>query len=84
MAIRSDYRFPMPFDDVFPKGAYALYVYDDALQALLQAEQKSPTIVRHNTMMREVVRSMYRRAPASAGRKSSALLALAERCGAVR
>ncbi|RJQ83107.1 helix-turn-helix domain-containing protein [Amycolatopsis panacis] len=55
----------------------------DALQVLLQAEQKSQTIVRHNTMVREVVRSMYRRAPATAG-KSSALLALAERCGAVR
>ncbi|RSM40774.1 XRE family transcriptional regulator [Amycolatopsis balhimycina DSM 5908] len=55
----------------------------DALQVLLDAEQKSPSIVRHNTMVREVVRSMYRRAPATAG-KSSALLALAERCGAVR
>ncbi|HVV11807.1 helix-turn-helix domain-containing protein [Amycolatopsis sp.] len=57
---------------------------DEALQALLTAEQKSPGIVRHSTVVREVVRSMYRRAPATAGRKSSALLALAERCGAVR
>ncbi|MET9261580.1 helix-turn-helix domain-containing protein [Amycolatopsis sp. NPDC004079] len=57
---------------------------DDALDALLEAETKAPTVVRHNTMVREVVRSMYRRAPASAGKKSSALLALAERCGAVR
>ncbi|WP_027935899.1 helix-turn-helix domain-containing protein [Amycolatopsis sp. ATCC 39116] len=57
---------------------------DEALQTLLSAEQKSPAIVRHSTVVREVVRSMYRRAPATAGRKSSALLALAERCGAVR
>ncbi|GAB2988598.1 helix-turn-helix domain-containing protein [Amycolatopsis acidiphila] len=57
---------------------------DEALQALLTAEQKSPGIVRHSRVVREVVRSMYRRAPASAGKKSSALLALAERCGAVR
>jgi len=57
---------------------------EEALQTLLTAEQKSPTIVRHNTVVREVVRSMYRRAPASAGKKSSLLLALAERCGAVR
>jgi transcriptional regulator with XRE-family HTH domain/TPR repeat protein len=57
---------------------------DEALQALLTAEQKSAGIVRHSAVVREVVRSMYRRAPASAGKKSSALLALAERCGAVR
>jgi transcriptional regulator with XRE-family HTH domain len=68
----------------FARALSLLAKDDDALQALLQAEQKSPTIVRHNTMVREVVRSMYRRAPASAGKKSSALLALAERCGAVR
>lgn len=57
---------------------------DDALHTLLTAEQKSPEIVRHSTVVREVVRSMYRRAPASAGTKSSPLLALAERCRAVR
>ncbi len=57
---------------------------EEALQALLTAEKKAPGIVRHSTAVREVVRSMYRRAPATAGRKSSPLLALAERCGAVR
>ncbi|KZB82557.1 XRE family transcriptional regulator [Amycolatopsis regifaucium] len=57
---------------------------DEALSALLTAEQKAPGIVRHSTAVREVVRSMYRRAPATAGKKSSPLLALAERCGAVR
>ena len=64
--------------------AYSMVAKDDeALQALLSAEQKSPTIVRHSTVVREVVRSMYRRSPATAG-KSSALLGLAERCRAVR
>ncbi|MGH3694317.1 MAG: helix-turn-helix domain-containing protein [Pseudonocardiaceae bacterium] len=57
---------------------------DDALQTLLIAEQKSPRIVRHSVVVREVVRSMYRRAPVTAGKKSSPLLALAERCRAVR
>ncbi|MGC7103104.1 helix-turn-helix domain-containing protein [Amycolatopsis lurida] len=57
---------------------------DEALQTLLTAEQKAPVIVRHSTTVREVVRSMYRRAPATGGKKSSPLLALAERCGAVR
>jgi hypothetical protein len=62
--------------------AYSLVTKDeDALQTLLSAEQRSPTIVRHSTVVREVVRSMYRRAPATAGKKSSAL---AERCRAVR
>jgi transcriptional regulator with XRE-family HTH domain len=65
--------------------AYSLLAKDDeALQALLTAEQKSPTIVRHSTVVREILRSMYRRAPATAGKKSSALFALAERCRAVR
>lgn len=57
---------------------------DEALQLLLTAEQAAPGIVRHSAAVREVVRSMYRRAPATGGRKSSPLLALAERCRAVR
>ena len=56
---------------------------DDALHTLLMAERKSPGIVRHSAVVREVGRSMYRRAPASAGTKSSPLLALAQRCRAV-
>jgi transcriptional regulator with XRE-family HTH domain len=56
---------------------------DDALQVLLSAEDKSPQLVRHSAIAREVVRTMYRRAPVTAGRKSSLLLALAERCRAV-
>jgi hypothetical protein len=57
---------------------------DEALHTLLTAERTSPGIVRHSAVVREVVRSMYRRAPASAGKKSSPLLALAERCRAVK
>lgn len=56
---------------------------EDALQVLLTAEDKSPQLVRHSAIAREVVRTMYRRAPVTAGKKSSLLLALAERCRAV-
>jgi tetratricopeptide (TPR) repeat protein len=56
---------------------------EDALQVLLTAEEKSPQLVRHSAIAREVVRTMYRRAPVTAGKKSSLLLALAERCRAV-
>jgi hypothetical protein len=56
---------------------------DDALQVLLTAEGKSPQLVRHSAVVREVARTMYRRAPVTAGRKSSLLLAFAERCRAV-
>lgn len=56
---------------------------EDALQVLLSAEEKSPQLVRHSSTAREVVRTLYRRAPVTAGKKSSLLLALAERCRAV-
>ncbi|EHR63026.1 helix-turn-helix domain-containing protein [Saccharomonospora cyanea] len=56
---------------------------DEALDMLLDAEQKSPQLVRHSSMVREVVRTLYRRAPVSNG-KSSPLFGLAERCRAVR
>jgi hypothetical protein len=55
---------------------------DDALSALLDAERDAPELVRHNSLVREMVRAMHRRAPVTAGR-SSPLLALAERCRAV-
>ena len=57
---------------------------DEALQILLDAEAKAPQLVQHNSMVREVVRTMYRRAPVTNGSKSSPLLGLAERCRAVR
>jgi hypothetical protein len=55
---------------------------EDALQQVLEAEQLAPELVRHSAMVRETVRTMYRRAPATASR-SSALFQLAERCRAV-
>jgi hypothetical protein len=55
---------------------------DEALSALLEAEQDAPQLVRHNPLVREMVRAMHRRAPVTVGR-SSPLLALAERCRAV-
>jgi transcriptional regulator with XRE-family HTH domain len=56
---------------------------EDAVQVLLSAEEKSPQLVRHSAIAREVVRTIYRRAPVTGGKKSSLLLALAERCRAV-
>lgn len=56
---------------------------DEALSQLLQAEEQAPELVRHSATVRESVRAMHRRAPASAG-KSSSLLGLAERCRAVQ
>ncbi|TWG08095.1 hypothetical protein FHU35_11714 [Saccharopolyspora dendranthemae] len=56
---------------------------DHALRVLLDAEHRAPQLVRHSTAVREVVRTMYRRSPVSSGR-SSPLMALAERCRAVR
>ncbi|GAB3546892.1 transcriptional regulator with XRE-family HTH domain [Actinopolyspora lacussalsi] len=57
---------------------------DDATRVLLDAESKAPQLVTHSSMVREVVRTMYRRAPVTNGSKSSPLLGLAERCRAVR
>ena len=56
---------------------------DEALDMLLAAEANAPQMVRHSTLVRETVRSMQRRAPVTGQSKSSALLALAERCRAV-
>jgi tetratricopeptide (TPR) repeat protein len=54
----------------------------DALSQLLTAEHEAPQLVRHNPGVRETIKTMHRRAPATAGRSSS-LLGLAERCRAV-
>jgi transcriptional regulator with XRE-family HTH domain len=78
---------PLVLASAARSGTHALLAvgrFDDVLHTLLAAERKSPGIVRHSAVVREVVRSLYRRAPASAGPKSSPLLALAERCRAVR
>ncbi len=56
---------------------------DDSLARLLTAEREAPTLVRHNTVARETVKTLLRHAPSTGGRRSSELLALAERCRAV-
>ncbi|TDD82319.1 XRE family transcriptional regulator [Saccharopolyspora karakumensis] len=56
---------------------------DEAVGLLLRAEAQAPYLVRHSSVVREVVRTVYRRSPVSSGR-SSPLMALAERCRAVR
>jgi transcriptional regulator with XRE-family HTH domain len=56
---------------------------DQALQLLLTAEQYAPTLVHQSASVRATVRTLRRRAPVSGGVRSSALLALAQRCRAV-
>ena len=57
---------------------------DDAAQLLFDAEQMAPHLVRHNPVVRETVKAMYRRAAATGQSSSSPLGALAERCRAIR
>ncbi|SFN30266.1 Transcriptional regulator, contains XRE-family HTH domain [Pseudonocardia ammonioxydans] len=57
---------------------------DDAVDLLLEAERTAPALVRHSAVVREAVKTMHRRAPVSTGARSSRLLALAQRCRAVR
>lgn len=57
---------------------------NEALEYLLTAERAAPQLVRHNPAVRETVKSLHRRAPVTAGSKSSPLLGLAERCRAVQ
>ena len=64
--------------------AFSLLARDaDALETLLEAERVAPQIVRHNPDVRETVKTLYRRNPVTGGRRSSALLRLAERVRAV-
>jgi transcriptional regulator with XRE-family HTH domain len=57
---------------------------DEALALLLDAERHAPGLVRHSAAVRETVKAMYRRAPVTAGSRSSVLGQLARRCRAVR
>lgn len=57
---------------------------EDALGLLLDAERAAPALVRHSAVVRETVKTMHKRAPVSAGARSSRLLGLAQRCRAVR
>ena len=55
---------------------------DDALTYLLEAEQSAPQLVRHSAVVREVVKTMLRRARASVTGESP-MAGLAERCRAI-
>jgi transcriptional regulator with XRE-family HTH domain len=55
---------------------------DEALAALLAAEQSAPQIVRHSAVVRETVKTLHRRGHAHGTNK--ALLNLAERCRALQ
>jgi transcriptional regulator with XRE-family HTH domain len=57
---------------------------EQAITALLAAEQMAPQLVHHNPAVREVVRHIYRRSPVSHGGRSSEVIALAERCRAIQ
>ncbi|MFC4942359.1 helix-turn-helix domain-containing protein [Pseudonocardia sp. GCM10023141] len=56
----------------------------DATQLLREAEDMAPQLVRHNPVVRETVKTMYRRAAGSGQSSSSVLGGLAERCRAIR
>lgn len=57
---------------------------DDATQLLCTAEQIAPDLVRHDPVVRETVKAMCRRKPASTQGSSTVLGAIAERCRAIR
>ncbi|ANY05316.1 helix-turn-helix domain-containing protein [Pseudonocardia sp. HH130630-07] len=57
---------------------------DDAVSLFLEAEQAAPALVRHSAVVRATARTLYRRAPVTAGSRSSRLLGLAQRCRAIR
>jgi len=54
------------------------------LRTGVAAAHRQDGLVRHNTSVREAVKTMYRRAPVTGGSRSSDLLALAKRCRAIR
>lgn len=55
---------------------------DEALSALLSAEQSSPQIVRHSAVVRETVKALHRRGHSHG--TNATLLGLAERCRALQ
>lgn len=57
---------------------------DQALGLLLAAEREAPALVRHSAAVRETVKEMQCRAPATGGSRNSELSGLAQRCRAVR
>jgi hypothetical protein len=57
---------------------------DDALDRLLEAERIAPPLVRHSPVVREIAKTLHRRAPATGRARSSRLMGLAERCRAIQ
>jgi transcriptional regulator with XRE-family HTH domain len=65
--------------------ALSLAAHDeDATRLLLEAEALAPHLVRHNPIVRETVKTMYRRTAANGRGSRNSLGALAERCRAIR
>jgi len=56
---------------------------DVAVAMLLDAERQAPQLVRHNVKVREMIRTIYKRAPATKGGRHSDMMNFAERCRAV-
>lgn len=56
---------------------------EEAVRSLLDAELQAPQLVRHNPVVRETVRAIYRRSPVTMGGRRSDVMQLAERCRAV-
>jgi hypothetical protein len=57
---------------------------EDSTQLLLEAEVKAPHLVRHNPIVRETVKALYRRSAAASQGASTPLGGLAERCRAIQ
>ncbi|MBB5840182.1 helix-turn-helix domain-containing protein [Kribbella italica] len=55
----------------------------NAVSSLLTAERKSPQLIHHNPVVREIVRTIHRRTPAS-NHRHSPVRELAERCRAIQ
>jgi transcriptional regulator with XRE-family HTH domain len=65
--------------------ALSLAAHDeDATRLLLEAEELAPHLVRHNPVVRETVKTMYRRTTTNGRSSRMSLGALAERCRAIR
>lgn len=64
--------------------AHSELAHDDiAVSYLLAAEEQAGEFVRHNPMVRETVRAIHRRAPATMRDRQSEVAAFAERCRAI-
>jgi hypothetical protein len=57
---------------------------EDSTQLLLEAEAIAPHLVRHNPIVRETVKALYRRSANGGQGASTPLGSFAERCRALR